>query len=354
MTRSWLVLAQTLALAGALPGCFDSHGMPGHSDAGPPLPDAGECRELPGGAMELRCEVRGDVGHALLSTAPSACCGSGTPRTDVTSFGTSTGTSHSIEISWTACDCCDTCRCVGPIEEVDVSLGVLAPGFHTVTAGSLSCAIEHFPPMPTCRPGAADDARFSRYLYSDQSFAATVRATTFGGCGCQPRLSSATPASLDLASVSLCDCCDVCDCIDGGYEVSIDLGALPLGDHTVVIPHGVATTTVVARGTTRPIDPPTSLRIVPPDASVVSAGPPIWWAVVGGAETVCCVEPAPVVDRGIGPAGEIVLSVASANTTDCECVGAPVAFEAWFPLLDLTPGEHVVRAGDVVYAVRVL
>ena len=346
MTRPWLVLAHLTALAAALPGCFDSHGMPpGSTDTGPSVPDAGMCRALSGSAMELRCELRGDVGHAILSTVPSRCCSSGTPHTEVTSLGTSTGTSHSIEISWTACDCCDACRCVGPIEEVDVSLGTLGPGFHTVIAGGLSCTIEHFPPVSTCRPATGVEARFSRYLFDDQPFAATVSARSLGGCGCAPALASAVPTSVDLASVTLCDCCDVCDCIDGGYEVSVDLGPLPLGDHSVIIPHGAAMATVVERSSTHPIEPPASLRIVPPDPSVVSAGPPIWWVALTGTEVVCCVRPAPVVDRGVGPAGEIALSIASANNLDCECVGAPVAFEAWFPLLELGSGEHVVWAG---------
>jgi hypothetical protein len=350
MVSRRLVLAH-LALAAALPGCFDSHGIVPGGDAGPAT-DAGMCRALPGSVMELRCEMRGDVGHAILSTAPSLCCSSGTPSTEIETFGTSTGTAHEIGVSWSACDCCEACRCLGPIQEVDVSLGVLSPGNHFVSAGGLSCTIAHFPPMPTCHPGTADEARFPRHIYPHQSFAATTVAAS-GGCGCSPRLDPPGPDPIDLASVSLCDCCDVCDCIDFGYELNVVVGPLGLGAHPVVTPHGSAEVLVVAPDATYPVDPPTSLRIVSPDESRTATGPRIDWAVVGGDEVVCCTPPAPVIDSGVGPAGEIALSVMSANLVDCDCVGRPTPYEAWFPLVSLPSGEHVVRAGALTATVVV-
>lgn len=351
MTRRWLVLAHLGLLAAALPGCFGSHGPPGPStDAGPPPTDAAACRALPASVMDLRCEMRGEVGYAVITTSPTLCCGSGTPRADVTSSATGIGTSHSVELAWTACDCCEACRCIGPVEALEVPLGVLSPGTHTVHAGGLSCTMAHFP--SECSTRGVETARFPRFLLAEHPFAATAIATSLGGCGCSPGL-AATPASIDLSTVSLCGCCDACDCIDGGYEVNVELGPLAPGPHEIVVPHGVATTMVVERERTHPLPPPTSLRIEPPPPSFVRTGPPIWWAVIGGDEVVCCTEPAPVVDRGLGPAGEIALSVASANEVDCACIGAPAPYEAWFPLVDLPPGEHVVRAGALTATIAV-
>lgn len=343
MSSRWLVLAHVLFLA-AVPGCFDSHGMPFTGDAGPPLPDAGMCMTLPGSAMELRCELHGTRGYAILSTAPTRCCSSGTPTTEIAVSSTSTGTAHDVSVEWSACDCCEGCRCIGPIEEIEVDLGALTPGYHYVHAGGLSCTIENFPPMRTCSPGAAEEARYPRHIYEDQTFAATVIAPS-GGCGCTPRLDAVTPSSLDLTAVSLCDCCDACDCIDFGYELNVEVDPLTVGEHPVVVPHGAGTVTVVERFATHPMEAPSGVRIASAEEGRTTSGPRIDWAVVTGTEVVCCVPPAPVFNIGVGPDGAILLEVASANLFDCDCIGSPTPYEAFVPLVDLPSGSHDVLAG---------
>jgi hypothetical protein len=90
---------------------------------------------------------------------------------------------------------------------------------------------------------------------------------------------------------------------------------------------------------------PTGLSIVGPDPTRVRGGHPLWWAVVGGTELLCCAEPASVVTHRMAADRAIELSLASCALDPCECVGTPRSYHAWHLLGELPSGEHVVRAG---------
>lgn len=330
-----LRLPLTLALVSAMSSaCWAAH----ERDAGvdpvdgeSPRPDVGPgCRALDGVVESITCELApSGEGLVHVRTMPTLCCGSGTPT--VTARGTT------LEVSWIACDCCEGCRCIGPIQDVTVSLGVLGPGTHVVTAGGATCTLEGVTP-PMCRPGDAEEVRHAQVLYPDQPVAATVVSDRGTGCDCDPRV-----VGPDDWRLELCGCCDECDCIDGGYEASFVGPPLALGEHSIVIPHGVATISVHAREDCRPLEA-RGLRIVVPSPSRVIGGPRLVWAVVSGAEALCCATPAPAVDStGIGPMGEIVLSLASCVTADCFCEPpGEIPFEAWHSLGELSPGTHTV------------
>jgi hypothetical protein len=341
-------LALSLGLAVSLGGCFDSHRGDPSGDAGrrvdgaAPTRDSGGaiCEELPASGEEIvTCEVdpTGDA-FAVVRSTPALCCSSGTTSaTVVTRPG-----ELEVMLSWTACECCRGCRCVGPLETTRVSLGHLAPGTYQVLAGASRCSLTVEPPAE-CRSAPAEGARHARVLFEDQTFAATVTAHGGGSCGCAPRVAPIDRHAISL-ELELCDCCDACECIDPGYEASLIEPPLPIGRHEIVIPHGVATIDVTTRDRCRSNEP-TGLRIVAPDPSRLQGSPRLTWAVVSGIETLCCVAPAPAVGESIGPGGERALSLYSCVQEDCDCVGSPVESEAWHSLGELGPGTHVIRAG---------
>lgn len=331
-------------------GCADSHGT--RDDGGPPPPvdgggDGAMCRVLPGTVMSMECAVS-PSGEAIatITTSPTACCSAGTVTPSV-EHGPS---SIDVSLVWNACDCCEACRCIGPIQTIDVSLGVLPPGTYAVRSEGATCTLEVGPP-PMCHPAEADEARFATVLFDDQPFAATVIDRGPSGCGCTPALAPFDGASLSL-DLQLCSCCEACDCIDPGYEASRIGSPLPLGTHPVVIPHGVSQVVVTTRDQCRPLTP-AALRIVSPDPSLRQSATQIHWAVVSGSEMLCCAPPAPAVDEGIGPAGERALALYSCVREDCACIGPEVSFEAWHALGDLPAGTHVVRAGPFEATVTV-
>ncbi|MDQ3033143.1 MAG: hypothetical protein M3Y87_12055 [Myxococcota bacterium] len=327
----------------ALSGCFDSHGMQPDPGAGA---DGGMCLELPATVSSIRCDAApGAESSVTISTSPSRCCSTGT----ATPMLRRSGDAFDVELTWNACDCCEGCRCVGPVEEVRVSLGVLEPGVYTVRSHGSSCTLAITTP-PMCRSVSADETRVPRVLFDDQPLAATLIERDEVSCSCTPAARLQRSPELALG-MELCECCDECDCIDGGYEASVVSDVLPVGTHTLSLPRGPHTVQVTTRDRCRALAP-TGLRIVAP-GPLVRAGPAIHWAVISGTERLCCMPPAPAVDEGIGPAGERALSLRTCVESDCECIGAEVPFEAWHPLIDLAPGTHVVRAGAFEEAITV-
>ena len=244
-----------------------------------------------------------------------------------------------VALEWDACDCCEGCRCIGPTEEVEVALGPLPPGRYTVQSEGSSCVLDVWEPR-ACSVVNVDEVRMPTVLFDDQPFAMTLLERDASSCSCQPH------ASFDgsQARMDICDCCDVCDCIDRGYETSVASDPLPLGSRTISTSLGPRSLTVVTREQCGPLVP-TGLRIVSPDPTLRSSGPAIHWAVVAGTERLCCAPPAPAVDQGVGPAGQISLALHSCVQADCNCLGEEVAFEAWHPLVALPAGTHVIRAG---------
>lgn len=331
-------------LALALPGCFDSHGDPELDAGAPDAPavDAATCGHYDASVSELRCEVLDGEVVAHVTSSPTSCCTSGTPSAAVASAGTS----HLVELEWDACGCCDDCFCLGPMSTTDVELGVLPPGTHTITAGTRSCTlvVEEPVPPPVCEHGTGDEVRMPAGLFGDQPLVFTLRGPGTGGCGCDPVATTPTPTA-NSTVLNLCDCCWTCDCIDDGYEATNVGETWPLGGYSVATPSGVRAFLVTTRDAVTGRDPVT-LRVVAPDPERTIGGPRVHWAVVTTMERPCCVDPVLVVEEVPGTAGEITLAVHAANLEDCGCIGEPREVEAWYPLLDLPSGHHVVRAGS--------
>ncbi len=337
LTRTQLGVALIVATSA---GCFGSHGVPPDRPDGGAIADAALlCAPAAGAVTDLDCGVDlSGSAFALVTAAPHQCCSSGT----LTTTTVATGAAFDIGVSLTACECCATCRCVGPFLEERISLGRLAPGHYTVRAEGRTCDFDVAPPSE-CSRHTPDSAIVPRVRFADQPFVASILSSSAGGCGCQPRASWPDPrGGIDF---SLCSCCEMCDCIDPGYEVGVVSPQLPLGDHDIVIPHGVAPYTVVASADhCAPAESITALALRDAPAHV-EGGARVDWLVVRGQSRRCCTEPLPAVREGVGPSGEIALSLHDCVTEDCECVGGLVDFEALHPLVDLPSGRHRVRAG---------
>ncbi|MCB9593596.1 MAG: hypothetical protein H6719_12755 [Sandaracinaceae bacterium] len=345
MRARWLTLALITA---PLAGCFDMHGL-GDSDAGPPEADAGAlmCELYPGAVMELSCPsvvVAGTSAVVRVQTSPTTCCDSGTVRRQVETVGRR----HLVELEWDACDCCPTCRCVGPIEEVEITLENLFDlGAHTVEAGGATCTFEVLAPTPsTCGPAPGGGGfRAPEHVLEGQPYPATLTSEPGFGCDCRPRVVGAESLSYAL---ELCDCCDECDCIDGGYQAGHVHDPLPVGTHMVGFPHGAGQVEVHPRDECAEI-PAVSLEVEGPRLDLVQGGQRLWWVRATGEALVCCVTPEPVVEQlATADDGSIALRMLSCHREDCDCVGRPVPTSAWFSLGELPSGRQLVRLGDLV------
>lgn len=325
-------------------GCFADHGRGAEErpDAGTtPEADAGPgCRIEPATARIVECPPSTVAAGADVTVAIEHGIG---PCCDVRSSDIAVahaGNDHTITSIWSVCDCCDGCRCATPTEIERVSLGALPPGMHTVHAGETTCAF--WVTETECGSVDADEIRAPRVLFPDQAFSATIRRTSFHGCGCTP---SATEIP-DAVILSVCGCCEACDCIDPGYEVGYTGGLVPVGEHHLSIAGNEVPLTVAERATCSPREP-SGLEIVGPDPSLTPGGERLWWAVVRGSEPLCCADPAPAVDQT--RAGlDIALTLYSCAIDPCLCIGEPQPFEAWHSLGELAPGTYTVRMGSLV------
>lgn len=340
MRARWLTLALVFCS-----GCFGAHGS--DEDAGPPGTDAGPppvmCELYGASVHEIVCPSTvqaGERASITITTSPAACCSSGTIRP---SYG-SEGFSHRFELEWDACDCCDACRCVGPIDDVVVQTGALEAGRHTIEAHGVTCEVEALafaecgPPLPST------DFRAPEHLLEGQAYPVTLTNEPGVSCACSPRVVGADELEY---SMELCDCCDVCDCIDSGYQASHVRDPLDVGQHVVVIPHGVSQVSVHARSECYEIDV-TGLELEAPRRDLSTSGPALTWARVTGEEPTCCTPPTPVVERLDTTGPGIALRLMSCVTVDCGCLpDLPTSASAWFSLGELAPGTHVVRVGDL-------
>ena len=348
MLRLWLILALVLCTT----ACFRDHGLggDGSADAGAAdvgsfdgaidsASDGGACFDRAGEIDALVCPSSAPPGSTVrigFTNVHPGCCSDGESRVRVGRRGNT----WTLNGEWTVCDCCDACRCLGPIREGSIEIGPLEPGVHRVVGDGSECTIVVEEDGAMCRPLVPSSIRAQRVLFDGQQLGfSMVQEDT--SCGCQPRLSRAPE---DAFVAELCNCCDDCFCIDAPYAVSY------LGDPVDAPPttvNGVALPTEH-----RAIDScfrvePTGLRVEAPESPVTRDGPAIWWAVVSGVQDVCCVEPFGGVNELIVGAIGRHLELRSCVDFDCDCVGRPQPFEAWYPLGEYAPGGgDLVRAGS--------
>jgi hypothetical protein len=332
MKLAWL----TLTLLSV--GC-SAHHSPSGGDAGADRDASAMCRPEVFDFRALTCPTEpveaGPVSVTALAGV-GTCCADVVPSVRVQPAPDG---SFVLVASGEACDCCDTCRCAGPSEEVEVSLGELTPGVYTVRAGEYECAITVREPA-MCVPGEIDELRMPAVLLAGDplpmSFLAGGR-----GCGCGYRVERTGALSY---AAERCDCCEVCECVDDGYETAIEEPPLELGGHTVVAGGISRRVSVFERSSCRDASFVSDLRIEPPRYD--SAGN--YWAVVGGVEGVCCVDPTPTIQpTRVGASGVIALEALFCADADCACVPKPQSYEAWHNLGPLEPGSYQVRIRDI-------
>ncbi len=345
MRARWLTVALLVPTLGA---CFDMHGVGAGRDAGPGGDDAGpvRCELLPASVIELTCPsvvVAGGAPTIHVQSSPTACCSSGTLRRQVETVGRR----HLVALEWDACECCEACRCVGPIEDVSITLPVVSElGTHTVEASGVTCTFEVLAPTPSeCGPAPGGGGfRAPAHLLEGQPYPVTLTSEPGFGCDCDPRVTGAADLSYGL---ELCECCNECDCIDGGYQAGDVHPPLPIGRHSVGFPHGGGHVDVHPRAECTEIRA-VGVAIEGPRLDLVQGGQRLWWARVTGEAVVCCVTPEPVVEQLDTTDGSIGLGLLSCHREDCDCVGSPVETSAWFSLGELRSGAHQVRVGDLV------
>lgn len=324
-------------------GCFGSHGTDPRADAGA-IDAGGRCEPRAASVLEIACRATPEgAARAIITTSPNLCCGSGSVTPSVRA---GSGTVD-VDLAWTACDCSETLRCVAPIETLDVPLGTLAPGSWVVRAAGAVCALEIAPPS-TCRAGDIDSLRMTQLIFDDQLFVASAQAPGTGSCGCRPSFRG-TGSPLDLRRIELCGCCDECDCIDSGYDVGFVGGTYPVGTHDVlvpsnVVPGGMTSFEVTSRERCVPLEP-AALDTLVPMGGYTPGGPRVHWAAVEGTPRACCTLPRLAVDAAPSPTGELVLTLYDCTNDDCDCPGTPRPGRALYPLIDLPPGRHILRAG---------
>jgi hypothetical protein len=327
-------------------GCYDAHAG-AEDDAGLPPPrfDAGgaECREtLEASVFELRCPeaaLAGEYVEVSLDTAPPWCCGGGAVQAE---FRQTHESGFEGVLRWTACDCCDACRCVGPVETVSGLIGPLAPGPNVVEVHGTSCLIEAAPTAGCSPPATATSFRAAHHLLQGQPLSATLTSPEGAGCGCDPR---ATVSGSSFA-LELCDCCDDCECVDPGYQSSVVVGdPWPLGEHLLTVPHGVHDLTVHPRSACHPVTAG-DVEAFPPDTSLIVTGPRLTWARVIVEECLCCATPAPAFEQTVLADGTIQLTALSCAPDPCDCDPcSPQRAEAWHSLGELAPGTYALTAG---------
>ncbi len=205
--------------------------------------------------------------------------------------------------------------------------------------------------MPTpvrCDPAAPDRVIAPAVLFSDQALGLTVDSHGSQGCGRNARLD---PNANELSWMfSACGGCVDCDCVDSGYESSLEQPAPMVGDHVLRVNDQTRPLRVIAPdacvgGDQFPMRD-VHVEVVGPDRSlrIAPSTPQLYWAHVTATENRCCGTPALAARvNAIRPVNADLAVVLYECTPDpCDCVGAPRVVEAWVDLGALSSGRHGV------------
>lgn len=199
----------------------------------------------------------------------------------------------------------------------------------------------------TCRAIAPTEVRTPRVLYEDQSLGVTMFAEG-AGCGCRARI--ANDRAADSLAMELCECCEGCECVDLGYEVSSLEPAGAVGDRLIDTAIGPRPLHVASREDASFELEPTGLRAIPASDAISTFGVELRWLVVETTVSVCCVEPLVAIDEELDVAGVLHLRPRQLAQDDCACVGEPQTLEVWWPVqagagLVVQAGAHQITVG---------
>jgi len=279
-SRAMICARHILALGAVLAtGCYLDHGID-PSRFGPP-PDAGSdprmCFEGDG-HLDFACPTGtfapGETIELEVWHSWGGCCSSGVGHVEV---------SHAGDV-WTlasrwedVCDCCERCACVGPGENVRVTVGPLFPGVNVIRSERVAVECRIVAEEPSLCIEAPTATRTARVLFPDQSDDVTLTHVAGSDCGCDPRV-----RVRDLeTSLALCDCGDVCDDAITLYQGHARGPARPPGDYVRVL--GGATSPLSVRDPSE-CHPSTPLGITLelPDPTAQTTGEPLVWVGVTG------------------------------------------------------------------------
>jgi len=349
--RVWL----SLALVPFVAGCADDHsrGATTHDAGG--LTDAAMCigpaMVVDGSIEGLTCPTSVTLGGRAVVTVVSRsneCCPDSAARAENVTR-TMGGAEVAITAPYDLCDCCVTCRCIGSALTRDVVVAEVAGSPIHVTAGSHECTIAIDGPA-ICRDVPLTGGHIPTAVAALAPIPIhLVSNGGFSGCGCEPR---AVVDPTGQVSLSACNCCDDCPCIDIGYEttavqgpiegapqnVPITISSSPLLSTTIVDPSRCTTSSATVTGLT-PLAPNDGLR----------QGQPVGaWVQLNAFDRRCCGEPLELVTTSRAPDGAIELTLAECRPDPCDCsptnrrdASTPVYLGA------LASGAYTVRVGTV-------
>lgn len=376
MRSLWLTLALVLS------GCFGSHGGPPGPgpdamtpdaapppfdarpfdarpppDATPPPPlDGGTCEQTVADVFGLRCPDLVAVGSdaiVVLHHGIRGCCSTDGSFIQVEALTRPTVV-HDWQLTpfWGVCECCDDCDCEGVGIEEEVFIEAPAPGRYNIHAGDFECSFEVVSPEPrSCTMTEPTRAIAPSVLLTDQELTVTITAAAGGGCACTPELTeSGGPFTRDY-SLMACDCCEVCGCIDFGYEASASFGSKPEGTHELTVAGATHILDVRQRdfcfGGTDFVRT-SSVSIISPSAGYTGGGERVHWARVSGTAERCCGSteaPKVALDDVRSSPERTQLEALLCDLPPCGC-GESAPYEAYHALVDLAPGEHTLLLGD--------
>lgn len=378
------VLLPSLGVVGAvLAGCYDMHGrIPGDpgTDAGvrrdvghdiadggsppPPPLDAGPvCAELPlpGIPSALDCPASVAPGEPVvvtLSHFSGSCCPDSAalptqvrPGRDTPDFG--------LLPQWDRCECCELCACVGGAATESIPLGAFSSGdvVH-VTAGDLRCSIA----IVEAPPPACHAAPPSRWLVP-----AAVRAgdpvpvgvvSERALCSCTPRITG-PPRGGSTVALSLCDCCEECECVDPPSDGTVSITPTTPGPWEWTAPTGERSPIVRAVASPETSCLPATITsaslVAPAGSSRMSATPDAVWLHVEMDVLACCLTPLPYLatDMLRGGPPQFSLRAYECGADPCDCDTPNLFHTATDHYLGTWPaGNYAVALGPALPPLR--
>jgi hypothetical protein len=231
--------------------------------------------------------------------------------------------------------------------------GIVDGGWHSTPVYDASAAPDAFAPGVMCHavpittahvPDAVAGLRYAPVHLVSQGGSST-------SCACTPR--GGTEAAGSVITLSACDCCLDCDCIDFGYEATLlDFVSEGIGHGTTI------TLSVGPDLSTTIVDPARCIGSSATVTEIVALGPSdrlrqgqprSAWVDLRAFDARCCGEPLELVTPTLSADGTTIdLTLAECRPDPCDC-SSDEPHDASTPVYlgDLAPGTYTVRAAAV-------
>lgn len=175
-------------------------------------------------------------------------------------------------------------------------------------------------------------------------------STESGGCGCTPHVS--VDPTIETVTMSACDCCETCPCIDEGYEGTVSIfiaEGMPAGARPQLTFEPPLTTTLVdpAHCVTSDVQV-TSIVPIAPSSMLRQATPVSAWVQLNATALRCCGTALELVTPTVNADHTIDLTLAECSPDPCDCAATtPSDASTPVPLGELPSGTYTVYAGGV-------